>query len=164
MRRGFLIFAGLVLCLGTLPGCNQTGKEQNKKSENKTSQSAIPEDRPKAKSKKEKVDLNKPVATYQANMEDEVTNNDFTVQVYPTENPKTFKVDIQFGGNKAQDKADFPPPQYFDKISLKKGDKPNSCILGFIGKKGKFNELKEIVCTTTSIKINTLKAYYFETK
>ncbi len=165
MMRKLLIVTGLLSCMGLFSQCRYFERDQKTTGGDTANQMYREKEKtPGSVPEKKKADLNKPVAVFSANKADEVTNNDFIVRVFPTEDPQEFKVEIQFGNNKAQDKVNFPPPKYMKKVVLKKGSRENTCILGFMGNEGKFNEMKEIVCTTTTIKINALKAYYFTTK
>ncbi len=159
MKRA-IIGCGLVLATVLYTGC-QLKKQERKTTTQEVTRQAEPEE--KAENDKP-VDLSKPVAVYQANKEDAATNNDFTVEVYPTKDPKKFRVAMLFGENKAEDYVAFPDPQYYKEVALRKSQKANSCLLGFVGKDGKFNEMKEISGSTTQIKITSLKAYYFTTK
>lgn len=155
------IVCGLLLAGIFLTGCRFGEQQKKGKTAKKHKTEAT---RSKKKSEKKTVDLNKPVAVYRANKEDAATNNDFIVKVFPTNDPETFKVAIDFGENKAQDNIKFPDPKYYKKVALRKSEHPNACILGFIGKDGKFNEMKEISGSTTQIGIKGLKAYYFKTE
>lgn len=151
-----LLFVGFFLT-----SCQFVDK-QNKTASNK--ETAGESNTTKKKKQKQPVDLNKPVAVYRANEDDAATNNDFVVKVYPTKNVEQFKVVMNFGKNSAQTNIKFPNPKYFKKVALRKSDTANACLLGFIGKDGSFNEMKKIVCTSSQIKVNSIKAYYFKTK
>lgn len=131
--------------------------KRNNDSSKKTEQT-IKQDQKKSQ------DTGNPVASFSANMDDVETNNDFVVKVYPAKKPKQYKITIQFGANHAQDEVDFPPKQYYKEIALRKGSTNDECLLGFIDNNGDFKEMKLISCTTTQIKIKSLKAYYFTTK
>ena len=156
-----ILAISLLLCTVLYSQCQLDTK--NKKEE-KTTREEPAKDENKPKRQKKEVDVNTPVATYSANMEDEVTNNDFEVKIFPTEDPRAFKLTIRFGENRAQDKVEFPKPEYYEQVALRKGKDSNACLIGFIGKDGAFNKMKEVVGTTTQISINHLKSYYFKTK
>ncbi len=157
-----IIGCGLLLTTVFFAAC-----QLKKQKENSATQDIIKKaepDRKKTTKNDQPVDTGTPVAVYRANDTDVATNNDFLVKVYPTQDPKRFRVEMQFGENRAEDYVAFPDPQYYKEVALQKSDKANSCLLGFIGKDGKFNEMKEISGSTTQIKVTSLKAYYFTTK
>lgn len=140
--------------------CNQNNKTQNTKRIDKDTPAKVPERKRQAPA----VDTDKAVATFELNTNDEVTDNDFKVQVYPTHTQDVFKVNIQYGGNTASDQLTMLPKEYYSKIALRRGSSNNECILGFVDKKGAFNKMKSITATGTHIGIKTLKAYYLSTK
>lgn len=113
---------------------------------------------------KKPVDTGKPVAVLSLNEDDEVSDNDFKVEIFPTEKEDIFKISIRYGGNTAGDELTMLPKSYYEKIALKKGKDGNECIVGFVDTKGKFNEMKSITASGTYIGIKTLKAYYLSTK
>lgn len=112
----------------------------------------------------ENVDVNTPVASIELNKEDAVTDNDFTVQVFPTHKKDVFTIEIKYGGNAAKDEVTMLPKSYYKEIALRKGKNANECLLGFIDNKGKFNTMKSITASGTHIGIKTVKAYYLSTK
>lgn len=157
-RCGVLLIAILAV------GCNQSQKNTNTNTTGSNKQQDTSRKQKKEEVEKNPVDVNKAVATFTQNMDDEVTNNDFIVNVYPTTTQNYYKVVIEYGANKAQDKIEFPPRQFYKEIALRKGKTNGECILGFIGNDGEFNEMNLISGSTTQIKIKALKAYYFTPK
>ncbi|MGH2645900.1 MAG: hypothetical protein ACRDE2_18255 [Chitinophagaceae bacterium] len=144
-----------------MAACNQTnssGKKEKKES------AAIPQKQNNIKQKPIPIDTSKPVAAFEANMEDQVNNNDFIVKVFPTSTDDRFRINIQYGANTASDEFNMLPSEYYKKIALVKGENNNECILGFIDNNGKFNKMKLITGSGTSIGIKTLKKYYLSTK
>lgn len=159
MYRRKVCIISLLFILCWMEACNQTNSSSKKKEKTVNhNEQNIP------KHKAIAVDTTKPVATFEENMQDQVTDNDFIVKVFPAAADDKFKIDIQYGGNTASDEFDMLPPEYYKKIALIKGDDNNECILGFIDKDGKFNKMKLITGSGTSISIKTLKAYYLSTK
>lgn len=114
--------------------------------------------------KKKPVDIHSPVAVYTDNLDDNNESNDLKVRVYPTEIPTQFKVVMEYGKNKAESNVFYPDAEHYQEVALRKSSKPDACLLGFIGKDGKFYEMKEVICSSTQIRIKNKKAYYFETK
>jgi hypothetical protein len=110
--------------------------------------------------KQEKPDTSRPVAEYTENLDDQVTNNDFVVRLYPTVEATVFTADIRYGGNEVHQDITMLPQSYYKRIELKKGPSEGTCILGFVDPDGKFNEMKQIVASGTSIEVKTLKEYY----
>jgi hypothetical protein len=143
-----------------MSACNQqkTGKSRRAKPD-----SSVSTPKKKAGDKK-KTDINKPVAALTLNTDDEVTDNDFTVEVFPTRKQDVFSIKITYGGNTAGDEVTMLPESYYKKIALRKGKNDNECLMGFIDKKDNFNEMKSITASGTQIGIKTLKAYYLSTK
>lgn len=151
-----------VLCMVCcLAACNQTNSSHKKEKKEK---SVIPNEQNIKKHKATSIDTTKPVATFEANMQDQLDNNDFIVKVFPTTEDDKFKMDIQYGGNTASDALKMLPPEYYKKIVLTKGNNNDECIVGFIDNDGNFNKMKLITGSGTSISIKTLKAYYLSTK
>lgn len=105
-------------------------------------------------------DTSRPVARYAANQEDAVTNNDFVVTIYPTLEPRVFTARISYGANEVRQDITMLPKSYYREITLKKGPGEGQCIFGFTDADGKFNEMKLISGSPTSIGIKTLKEYY----
>lgn len=105
-----------------------------------------------------------PVASLTLNEEDEVTDNNFTVEIFTTAKPEVFKIDVRYGGNEATDEFTMLPEEYYTKIMLRPGKSDNEIILGFLDKDGKFNVMKSVTASGTHIGIKTLKAYYLSTK
>lgn len=105
-------------------------------------------------------DTTTPVVIYSQNLDDQVTDNDFVVKVYPTLRDDQFRLVIRYGGNKATDEVSMLPPEYYTRIQLRKGASPGQCILGFVDTKGVFNEMTLITASSTRISIRKLKAYY----
>jgi hypothetical protein len=110
--------------------------------------------------KHEKPDTSRPVAEYSENLDDQVTNNDFVVRLYPTVEATVFNADIRYGGNEVHQDITMLPSSYYKSIELKKGPSEGTCILGFVDPEGKFNEMKQIAASGTSIEVKTLKEYY----
>jgi hypothetical protein len=108
----------------------------------------------------EPADTTEPVVIYSQNLDDQVTDNDFIVKVYPTLQDDQFRLVIRYGANRATDEVSTLPPQYYTSIQLRKGASPGQCILGFVDKKGVFNEMTLITASSTRIGIRKLKAYY----
>lgn len=117
-----------------------------------------------AMTRKSVVDTSKAVATYTANMEDQVTDNDFIVKIFPTSDETLFKADIRYGGNEVQEEISMLPKSYYKRIALKKKTGDGQCILGFTDTEGTFNEMKLITASRTSIGIKTLRTYYLSTQ
>lgn len=153
-----------VLCMVCcLAACNQTHSSY-KHEKGKREKSNIPNEQTIKKHNATSIDTSKPVAIFEANMQDQLDNNDFIVKVFPTTEDDKFKIDIQYGGNTASDELKMLPPEYYKKIALTKGSNNNECIVGFTDNDGKFNKMKLITGSGTSISIKTLKAYYLSTK
>ena len=110
--------------------------------------------------KQQKPDTSRPVAEYAENLDDQVTNNDFVVRLYPTLEATVFNADIRYGGNEVHQDITMLPSSYYKRIELKKGPLEGTCILGFVDPDGKFNEMKQIAASGTSIEVKTLKEYY----
>lgn len=149
----------LVIFVVLFAAC-QSETHRNSRNKDSSQERIKQQDQPK----KQNTNTGKLAATFRLNMDDAVTNNDFIVNVYPENKTSQYKLVIQYGGNYAQDVVDFPPEKFIQKIELRKGNTNSECILGFIDNNGDFREMKLISCTTTQIKIKSLKAYYFTTK
>lgn len=149
----------LGISLLLITACNNSRTNHSEQPDRKEKKS----EQKKTETVEQKLDTNQAVATYETNTEDNVTNNDFIVKVFPTNTTDVFEIDIQFGGNAARDNVTMVPKAYYKKISLKKGNSDNECILGFIDTEGKFNEMRSITGSSTKIGIKTLKAYYLST-
>lgn len=106
------------------------------------------------------VDTLKPLAVFTDNMEDAVTDNDFSVKVFATGKTDIYRAMIRYGGNEVHDEIDMLPREYYKRIVLKPGAEHGQCIIGFDDPQGKFNEMKLITASGTRIGIKTLRAYY----
>jgi hypothetical protein len=109
-------------------------------------------------------DIHQPVAVFEQNMQDKVTDNDFIVKVFPDSIPNQYRLEIHYGGNEAQDNVTMLPRKYYKKIELRKGETDQECIFGFRDTEGKFNEMKLISVSGTQISIKTLRTYYLSTQ
>lgn len=105
-------------------------------------------------------DTSRPVAVYEENLEDQVTDNDFRVGLYPTVEATVFEAHIQYGGNVVRQDITVLPKSYYKRLVLKKGPTEGTCIMGFTDPDGKFNKMKLITASGTSIEVKTLKQYY----
>lgn len=159
LRKSCFISVLWMVC--GLAACHQTNSSHKKAKKEKP---VISNEQNVKDHKAISIDTTKPVAVFEANMRDQLDNNDFIVKVFPTAEDDKFKIDIQYGGNTASDELKMLPPEYYKKIALTKGNNSNECIVGFIDKDGKYNKMKLITGSGTSIIIKTLKAYYLSTK
>lgn len=151
----------IAVTLLLITACHENQSKRSTQSKEKEKKEHIEK---KEKPVHQKPDINTPVVTFEANTEDEVTDNDFIVKVFPTNTTDVFEVEIRYGGNVAKDDVTMVPKEYYKKISLRKGSNDNECILGFIDTEGNFKEMKSITASSTKIGIKTLKAYYLSTK
>lgn len=162
-KKGRIICILLAISLAT--ACEQGPKKETsgKKAGTRTSaQHQEKSQKQKAEQKKvqEPLDPHVAVASYQHNMDDEWDNNDMVIQVFPSAKNDVYRLDMQYGQNKASDEVTLPPREYYQKVALRQGSTDDECILGIVDKDGKFLEMKSIKCSTTSIKVTTLKAFY----
>lgn len=162
LRRVCLIQVLSIACC--LAACNQTNSPGKNGTEEESGKAVTHHEKSNKKIKPTSIDLAKPVATFEVNMQDPLNNIDFIVKVFPTMDDDKFKIDIQYGANTASDELKMIPSEYYKKISLIKGNNNNECIVGFIDNSGRFNKMKLITGSGTSISIKTLKAYYLSTK
>lgn len=110
----------------------------------------------------EKTETKQTPVSFTSNTGDDEETNDFVVNVSPTAKDNVFHVDIHYGKNDASDDLTFPPKSFFEKAAIRPGKDSDHCIVGFLDKKGKFNELVEISGSVTSIGIKKLKYYYVQ--
>lgn len=159
------VVSGLVVALVTWMtgvGCHEGGTRGSRHKSSERELSHTHEE--KAAKHRSPVDTSRPVAQFSNNLDDQVTNNDFKVSLYPTAEETVFKIDIRYGGNEVHQEITMLPHSYYRRIVLKKGDGSGQCILGFVDMDGKFNEMKLITASGTSIGIKTLKEYYLSTQ
>lgn len=149
--------AAMLLLAMVSVGCRQGSRQA---SGNAASQEKASRRSSKAQQPAEAPDTSKPVAEYSANLNDDVTNNDFIVKLYPTLEQTVFQARIRYGGNEVSQDITMIPKEYYRRIILEKGDEDGTCVLGFEDPDGKFNEMKLITGSGTQIGIQTIKAYY----
>lgn len=148
----------MAMLIGILaPGC-QSGSQTGTRGKARTGLKGAGEAGPSGTDSQP--DTSQPVATYGENLDDQVTDNDFRVGLYPTVEATVFEAHIQYGGNEVHQDITVLPKSYYKRLVLKKGPSAGTCIMGFTDPDGKFNEMKLITASGSSIEVKTLKQYY----
>ena len=88
--------------------------------------------------------------------------NDWKLSVKVRETQMTFQfiIRIQYKELRVSDSLKIPNFGIQPKIELRKGKEPQSCIIGFLDKKGAFKEYKLVSTKNDRLKINQLASYY----
>ena len=88
--------------------------------------------------------------------------NDWKLSVNVHETQLTFQliIRIQYKELRVSDSLKIPNFGIQPKIELRKGKEPQSCIIGFLDKKGAFKEYKLVSTKNDRLKINQLASYY----
>jgi hypothetical protein len=154
----YLLNAVCLMGLLTM-GCNNNTKKDHSGAGDSVAVTKLPSGKQEATT-----DTSEPEVIYRQNMNDQVTDNDFVVKLYPTSKADVFRLDIHYGGNAASDEVSMLPREYYKRFELRRGASDQECILGFIDPEGKFNKMTMITGSGTSIAIRKLKAYYITTQ
>ena len=107
---------------------------------------------------REKVE-NSPVASYSEKVKDELNDWRLAVDIYETKQTFKFLMKIEYMVQEAEDTLTIPNFGIMPKVEIRKGPEKESCIVGFLDKRGEFKEYKLIALKEKQLKISTLKYY-----
>ena len=137
-------------------GCKQnTQSDKSEPGEAKVVNDTIPALREKVASG--------PVASYSEKVKDPLNDWRFAVDIYETEQTFKYLMKIEYMVQNAEDTLTLPNFGIMPKVEIRKGAEENSCIVGFLDKKGDFKEYKSVALKNKQLKIKTLK-YYARTR
>ena len=102
---------------------------------------------------------NKPAASFNEKVPDELNDWKFSVEVYETKNTFEYIAQVQYKEVRTSDKLTIPDLGIMPKIEIHKGNTPLSCIIGFADKKGQFMPYKAVYVKNEQLKISTLNYY-----
>jgi hypothetical protein len=145
-----------ILFLLTLFACNQ---QNNSDGSSGDPDQAINDTIPPVRDKVE----NGPVASFSEKVKDPLNDWKFAVEVYETKATFEFLAKIKYKELEVEDSLKIPNFGIMPKIEIQKGPKEQSCIIGFLDKKGVFKEYKLVQIKNEQLKISTLK-YYARTR
>jgi hypothetical protein len=102
---------------------------------------------------------NLPVASYSEKVKDPLNDWKFAVEIYETKATFDFLVKIKYKELDAEDTLKIPNFGIMPKVEIQKGKEEQSCIIGFLDKKGEFKEYKSVRIEKGQLKISTLRHY-----
>jgi hypothetical protein len=108
----------------------------------------------------ERTEVNKTaVASYSEKIKNPLNDWRFKVELFET--PKTFSylMTLEYEEMREKDTLKIPNLGFPPKPEIRKGDEPNSCIIGFLDKENKFREYKKVSAKNNNLKVTTLKHY-----
>ncbi|MCF0050116.1 hypothetical protein LXM25_08620 [Dyadobacter sp. LJ53] len=135
----------------TLFACNQNTKNERDADGNEIVNDTIALER--------KVVENSPVASFSEKVKDPLNDWRFSVDVYETKSTFDFLVKIKYKELDAEDNIKIPNFGIMPKVEVRKGKEEQSCIIGFLDKKGEFKEYKLVQVKNQELKISTIKHY-----
>ncbi|GGB91384.1 hypothetical protein [Dyadobacter sediminis] len=100
-----------------------------------------------------------PVASYSEKVKDPLNDWKFAVDVYETKATFDFLVKMKYKELEAEDSITIPNFGIEPKVEIRKGDKEQSCIIGFLDKNKEFKSYKLVQITNKQLKISTLRHY-----
>jgi len=100
-----------------------------------------------------------PVASYSEKVKDPLNNWVFAVDVYETKATFNFLVKMKYKELEAEDTLTIPNFGIAPKVEIRKGDKDQSCIIGFMDKNNQFKSYKLVQISNKQLKISTLRHY-----
>ncbi|NIJ53439.1 hypothetical protein [Dyadobacter arcticus] len=100
-----------------------------------------------------------PVASFSEKVKDPLNDWRFAVELYETKATFDFLVKIKYKELDAEDTLKIPNFGIQPKVEIQKGPGEQSCILGFLDKKGVFKEYKMVQVKNQQLKISTLRHY-----
>lgn len=147
------------LLLLALLCCNKSEKSSENTTNGNEPGRAINDTIPLTREKVEK----SPVASYSEKVKDELNDWRLAVDIYETKETFKFLMKIEYMVQEAEDTLTIPNFGIMPKVEIRKGPEKESCIVGFLDKKGEFKEYKLIALKEKQLKIKTLK-YYARTR
>lgn len=145
-----------ILFLLTLFACNQQNKSEGSSDQSEiVINDTIPPVRNEVASG--------PVASFSEKVKDPLNDWKFAVEVYETKATFEFLAKIKYKELEVEDSLKIPNFGIMPKVEIQKGPKEQSCIIGFLDKKGVFKEYKLVRIKDQQLKISTLK-YYARTR
>ncbi|MES2329719.1 MAG: hypothetical protein V4539_08960 [Bacteroidota bacterium] len=145
-RISFLLLVAAVAC--NQPAENNDG---SKDSTAVVSYDTIPEIRTTVKTA--------PAAEYSEPIKDELNDWKFAVELYETKRTFHYTVRIQAKEARVSDSVNIPNFGIAPKVEIHKGKEPQTCIIGFLDKKGQFMEYRQVSFKNDRLRINTLRTY-----
>ncbi|TLU99085.1 hypothetical protein [Dyadobacter luticola] len=100
-----------------------------------------------------------PVAAYSEKVKDPYNDWRFAVEVFETGQTFTYLMKIKYMELDAEDTLKIPNFGIMPKVEIQKGPAEQSCIVGFLDKKGVFKEYKSVAVEDKQLKIKTLRHY-----
>ncbi len=148
--KGFIYLMGILL----ITGCGEGTKQET----NEDTAAAVQTVTEKIPLKRSEV---KPdaVATHSEKIANPLNDWKFAVNIFETENTFRYLMKIEYEEMRAQDTLKIPNFGIEPKVEIRKGDEPQTCIVGFIDKENKFREYKKVSAKNNNLKITTLKRY-----
>ena len=147
------------LLLLALLCCNKPEKSSENTTNSDEPERAINDTIPLIREKVEK----SPVASYSEKVKDDLNDWRLAVDIYETKETFKFLMKIEYMVQEAEDTLTIPNFGIMPKVEVRKGPEKESCIVGFLDKKGEFKEYKLVALKDKQLKIKTLK-YYARTR
>lgn len=132
--------------------CNQQNNQENKESPSiKVVNDTVNTERTAVKSAA--------VASYSEKVKDPLNDWAFAVDVYETKATFNYLVKMKYKELEAEDTLTVPNFGIQPKVEVRKGEKEQSCIIGFLDKNDEFKPYKLVQINNQQLKISTLKHY-----
>ena len=100
-----------------------------------------------------------PVASYSEKVKDPLNDFKFAVKIYETKATFNFLIKMTYKALEAEDTLKVPNFGIMPKVEIQKGKEEQSCIIGFLDKKGEFKEYKLVKIDQGQLKISTIRHY-----
>lgn len=98
-------------------------------------------------------------ASYSEPIKDELNNWKFAVALYETERTFHYTVRVQCKEIRVTDSVNIPDFGTMPRVEIRKGNRPLSCIIGFLDKENIFQEYREVSFMDDRLRMKTLHTY-----
>ena len=142
------------IAAATLTGCGETAPKQPAGDTTATVRS-VTETVPLKRADVKKA----AVASHSEKIANPLNDWKFAVQVFETENTFRYLMKIEYEEMREQDTLKIPNLGFEPRVEIRKGDEPQTCIIGFLDKEDKFREYKKVSARNNNLKITTLRHY-----
>ena len=100
-----------------------------------------------------------PVASFSEKVKDPLNDWRFSVEVYETKSTFDYLIKMKYKELEAEDALKIPNFGIEPKVEIQKGKEEQSCVIGFLDKKGEFKEYKLVKIENGQLKISTIRHY-----
>ena len=101
----------------------------------------------------------KPVASFSKKIPDELNDWKFAVNIYETKETFHYLLKMQYMELRADDTLKIPNFGTAPKIEIRQGEKPFSCVVGFLDKNNEFKEYKLVSIKDKNLSVHILHRY-----